>query len=189
MEKEVLTQIKGAFLYTFDRHKDERGYFQEVFNASRLETADLGIVQQINLSSSTTDVIRGMHVAPYSKLVTCVHGRIFDVIIDVRENSPTKGNWYGAWLSEHNCRQLLIPAGCGHGFFAESEITTIVYAQNGVYDPSREYAITWKDSEFAIDWPKRSRYILSDKDKSAPTWEELRNAANQTVGRDSLSDL
>ena len=177
MNRKHLEEIEGAILYDADRHVDDRGYFQELFNANRLDSCweffpPFG-TRQINLSQSHANVVRGLHVAPYSKLVSCVRGRLFDVVVDVRENSPTKGRWYGVWLTDQNQKQLLVPRGCAHGFFSAEDCTTMLYAQDGTYSPKEEYAINWRDPEFMIDWPEAVSYNLSSKDSTAPFWSEI----------------
>lgn len=180
MRRTYLDEIHGAILYDYDRHIDDRGYFQEIYNSEKsnqcFEFSTPFGARQINLSCSKRDVVRGLHVAPYAKLVTCVRGRLFDVVADVREGSKTCGNWYGTWLTEWNKKQLMVPRGCAHGFYAESEHTTMLYAQDGNYDPDNEYEINWKDPDIGVDWPSASEYNLSDKDANAPTWKEIKNA-------------
>jgi dTDP-4-dehydrorhamnose 3,5-epimerase len=175
MEKTYLQEIHGAVIIGFNRHKDNRGYFQEIYNSEKANSCweffpPLG-AQQINLSQSKANTIRGLHVAPYSKLVTCLKGRIFDVVADVRKWSPTCGNWYGVWLTERNQKQLLVPRGCAHGFFAENDESVLLYAQDGNYAPEKEYGINWKDPRIQVVWPEAKEYHLSDKDRNAPMWE------------------
>ena len=175
MEKTYLKEIHGAILIDSDRHKDDRGYFQEIYNSKKSNSCwefdpQFG-AQQVNISHSKANTVRGLHVAPYSKLVTCLRGRLFDVVADVRDWSPTRGNWYGVWLTEWNQQQLLVPRGCAHGFYAESDETVLVYAQNGNYEPDKEYAINWKDPKIKVVWPEAVEYHLSDKDSKAPMWE------------------
>jgi len=95
------------------------------------------IAKQISVSTSKRDVLRGMHTSPYSKLVGVTSGAVYDVIVDLREDSPTFGKWIAHILSRQNCRQIHIPAGCAHGYLA-LEDTTMFYLQAGVFTPSLE---------------------------------------------------
>lgn len=166
MKKIPVTQVDGAYVIEIDRHNDRRGYFQEVFSSVRYD-ANLPHVAQINLSLSHKNVVRGLHVAPFGKLCTCVRGSLFDVVADVRKGSPTFGGWHGVWLTEHNCKQLYVPPGCAHGFFAAENDTLLLYEQDGLYDPATDQVINWQCPRLGIAWPKAEEYILSDKDRLA----------------------
>lgn len=119
----------------------------------------------MNLSESHKHVVRGLHVASFGKLCTCVRGKLFDVVVDVRKGSPTFGKWIGVWLTMDNQSQLYVPPGCAHGFFAAQNETALLYAQDGLYDPADSRTLLWNDSQVGINWPECKEYILSDKDK------------------------
>ena len=165
----IETEVKGCLLFEPQKYTDERGYFVELFNQSRYGVW-FDLVprwQQVNCSKSHKGVVRGLHVAPFAKLVNCVKGRIFDVAVDPRPDSPTYLKWVGYELSEESGMQLYIPAGCGHGFMALEE-SVVVYLQDSIYDPKAESSIHWQDPIFAISWPCDKGYIVSDKDEVAP---------------------
>lgn len=167
MEVKPIAEVYGAYLIEFDRFADERGYFQEVYSTARKYPHFVGQQRQINLSSSQKGTVRGLHVVPFAKLCSCPKGRLYDVVADVREGSPTYLQWYGVWLDEHSKRQLFVPGGCAHGFFAAEDNTLLLYLQDGTYDPSVEKEINWKDPKLNIRWPDSQQYFLSEKDKRA----------------------
>jgi dTDP-4-dehydrorhamnose 3,5-epimerase len=153
---------------------DERGFFVETFRAN--EMTELGIdldFTQENHSRSGARVLRGIHVQPgQAKLVRCARGRIFDVAVDLRQDSPTFGRWEGYELDDVDHRQLLVPAGFGHGFCVLSEIADVIYRVSSYYDPELEWGVAWDDPEIAVDWPVREP-ILSERDRSAPSLADL----------------
>jgi len=159
MQKTLISKICGAYVVKLDRHHDQRGYFQEV--CSKVP------VEQVNVSHSYRNVVRGLHVAPFSKSCTCLRGCLFDVIADVRKDSPTFGKWFGIWLTDQNCKQVYVPAGCAHGFFTAENETILLYHQDGLYDPSKEYVINWRDPRLGIKWPYAEEYVLSERDRTA----------------------
>lgn len=159
----MTNNIAGCCVYEIKRHLDNRGCFQEIFSSRRYDFEP----KQINVSFSKKNVIRGIHYATYPKLCTCVSGCLYDVVVDLRKESPTYLQWYGEWLTEENGKQMLVPARCGHGFFAGEENTILVYAQEGLYDPEKDVTIHWKDASIGIIWPEASEYILSEKDNDS----------------------
>ncbi|MBM7210748.1 dTDP-4-dehydrorhamnose 3,5-epimerase, partial [Morganella morganii] len=151
---------------------DERGFFYESYNHKKFEQAvgkEVNFVQD-NHSKSTKGVLRGLHFqkAPYAqgKLVRCVVGEVFDIAVDIRENSDTYGQWFGTNLSAENKCQLWIPEGFAHGFLVLSDIAEFLYKTTNYYHPESESGIQWNDPTLNIEWPKLStEYILSEKDK------------------------
>lgn len=132
------THILGAYIVTVTKFCDDRGSFQELYNSNEApESIRVDQFRQISVSSSKRDVLRGMHTSPYSKLVGVTSGAVYDVIVDLREDSPTFGKWIAHILSCQNCRQIHVPAGCAHGYLA-LEDTTMFYLQAGVFTPSLE---------------------------------------------------
>jgi len=148
---------------------DARGFFLETFSEARYQKM-LGIDKsfvQDNHSRSQQHVLRGLHFQtdhPQGKLVRTVTGEIFDVVVDIRPESPTFKQWVGVILSESNKRQLWIPAGLAHGFVVLSQSADFEYKCTEYYDPSSEQCIIWNDPDIGIQWPI-AHPILSDKDK------------------------
>ena len=163
------TGIAGCLIVSLDRHDDERGFLFELFRepGPGSPSAPRGPWLQVNCSLSHKNVVRGVHVAPYAKLVTCVAGRAFDVAVDLRPASPSFSKWSAVELSPDNARQLYIPASCGHAFMALEDDTTMVYLQDGLYSPVSDRTVHWRDPTLAIAWPAADRYVLSAKDENA----------------------
>ncbi|MCL6263682.1 dTDP-4-dehydrorhamnose 3,5-epimerase [Craterilacuibacter sp. RT1T] len=150
---------------------DERGFFFESFNHAQFEQAigrPVSFVQD-NHSHSVKNVLRGLHYQslPYSqgKLVRCVVGAVFDVAVDIRQESPTFGRWVSAVLSADNKRQLWIPEGFAHGFLTLSDSAELLYKATSYYMPQSESCINWSDVNLAIDWPLENKPIVSARDK------------------------
>jgi dTDP-4-dehydrorhamnose 3,5-epimerase len=163
---EKIEQVEGAYVLKVKRFEDDRGYFQQVQSAND-EHGLMKYAWQINVSSSNANVVRGMHVVPFAKLCTCIKGALWDVVADVREESPTYGNWFGVWLTEGNSKQLYVPSGCAHGFYSKCDNTILLYSQDQAYNPKVEKEVNWRDPTLNIEWPKSEEYFLSDKDKNA----------------------
>ena len=138
---------------------DNRGIFSEIFKQSALPSFK---PKQSNYSFSKKGVLRGIHRTPYAKLVTCVHGTVYDVCVDLRENSPTHGQHFGICLSQTVLNSLYIPPYCGHGFLA-LEDSILVYQQTEEYDPNKDQAYCWKN--YNINWPMEPS-IISRKDEN-----------------------
>lgn len=163
------TSLAGAFLIEQERHIDQRGYFSRVFCDQ--EFKDLGLNSQWLQSSVSFNhlkgTLRGLHyqAAPYEevKLVRCTRGSIYDVIIDLRENSKTFQQWFGAELSEENGISLYIPEGFAHGFITLQADSEVLYQMDRVYEPAAARGIRWDDSLFDIDWTA-DVVCISDKD-------------------------
>lgn len=152
---------------------DERGFFYESFNQAAFNKAtglNLDFVQD-NHSKSAKNVLRGLHyqVPPKAqgKLVRVVAGEVFDVVVDIRKDSPTFGRWVGENLSETNKRQLWIPPGFAHGFLVLSESAEFLYKTTDYYAPECERSILWDDSALDIRWPLTETPLLSGKDAVA----------------------
>ncbi len=162
--KKYETGIQGCYQIHFNRFDDNRGYFQELYSDK------YGICdgKQVSCSCSKKNTIRGIHCSRYYKLCSCVNGKMFDVVVDLRKESGTYLKWIGVWLNADDCIQLLIPPGCGHGFYSSEDNTILVYLQGGVYNGSEDIIIRWDDPSVGIEWPKCEEYIISDKDKHAP---------------------
>ena len=150
---------------------DERGFFLETFQAERyaeLAGITLPFVQD-NYSRSSKGVLRGLHfqkTKPQGKLVRVVKGEVFDVAVDIRQESPTFGQWESVILSEENKTQFWVPPGFAHGFIVLSNTADFEYKCTDYYDPSDEGSILWNDPDLDIPWPIVSP-ILSNKDAGA----------------------
>ena len=174
MQKTPVSNILGSYVIEIDRYLDERGFFQEVFSTARY-APEFPEVAQTNISYSHKNVIRGLHVAPFAKLCTCIRGSLYDVVADVRKDSPTFGNWFGVWLTESNQKQLFVPTGCAHGFFSAEDNTILCYQQDGLYSPKFEHEIHFQDPTLGIVWPEVESYIVSAKDQAAKDLQTVLN--------------
>lgn len=158
------------------RFGDERGWFAEVYSETAFSALgiDARFVQINHSLSRSVGTLRGLHLQrpPHSqaKLVRCTHGRIFDVVVDVRRGTPTYGKWVGTELSLENGRQLFIPAGFLHGFVTLEPDTEVIYMVSDFYAPQCEDGVRWDDPAVAIEWPLPLgvRPILSAKDAVQP---------------------
>lgn len=170
------TGIEGMFLVEPTVFEDNRGYFMETFQENDFKEAgyDLKFVQD-NQSKSTKGVLRGLHLQvnhPQGKLVRVIKGKVFDVGVDLRADSPTYGKWFGAILSEDNKKQLYVPPKFAHGFLVLSDEAEFLYKCTEFYHGDDESGIKWDDPEINIEWPLDGidEIILSDKDKQ---WKSL----------------
>lgn len=152
---------------------DERGYFFEVFNQNDFNTAGLKLnFVQDNQSYSTQGVLRGLHFQkkyPQGKLVRAISGQIYDIVVDLRNNSETFGLYYSVILDSEKQNQLYIPKGFAHGFFVCSKSAIFTYKCTDFYHPEDEYGIIWNDKTLNIDWKTITNGlspILSNKDQN-----------------------
>ena len=176
----VETQLPGVLIIEPKVFGDHRGFFKETFQIERYQEAgiDLSFVQD-NHSRSQRGVLRGLHwqkTRPQGKLVSCSVGAVFDVAVDVDQNSPTFGTYVGVELSAENHRQLWIPPGYAHGFCVLSETADFQYKCTDLYIPEDEGGLIWNDPELGIQWPIESP-SLSEKDLALPTLDEIRRGA------------
>lgn len=158
---------------------DERGFFLESWNQRVFDEAVGQSVQfvQDNHSRSARGVLRGMHyqyTRPQGKLVRVVAGRVFDVAVDMRRDSPRCGQWVGVELSEHNKRSLWVPPGFAHGFLVLSESADFLYKATDYYTPSDEKALMWNDPQVGIEWPldPGQAPVVSAKDQVAAAFRD-----------------
>ncbi|MHC0038678.1 dTDP-4-dehydrorhamnose 3,5-epimerase [Pseudoneobacillus sp. C159] len=167
------TKLPGVFLLEPAVFHDNRGFFMESYNKSLLERAGIIIdfVQDNHSLSNEKGVIRGLHYQlnpkAQTKLVRVCTGAILDVIVDIRENSPTFSQWIGVTLSEENKCQVLIPKGFAHGFCTLVPNTHVLYKVDEYYDSKYDRGIIWNDPDIDIQWPV-SHPILSTKDSQLP---------------------
>lgn len=170
----VDTAVDGCRIVELEPHGDERGFFARAWCAEEMAAGGLASrVAQINMSrSAEAGTIRGLHwqVEPHgeAKFMRCIAGRIFDVCVDVRPESPTYGRWAGAELTPDNRLALLTPAGCAHGYQALEDDSEVLYLVSSPYAPGVETGIRWNDPAFNIEWPLQEGAIVSEKDSSWP---------------------
>jgi len=170
--------IPGLFEIQPKVFGDSRGYFFECWSHRDFETAGITArFVQDNQSRSVKGVLRGLHFQithPQGKLVRAIEGEVFDVAVDLRPNSPTRGKWHGVTLSGERQNQLYIPEGFAHGFLVLSETAVFAYKCTDFYYPEDEGGLIWNDPAIGIRWPDlEMEYILSDKDKKQPLFSEL----------------
>ncbi|WCR10229.1 dTDP-4-dehydrorhamnose 3,5-epimerase [Paracoccus stylophorae] len=170
------TSLPGVLLITPDRHGDDRGFFSESWNRRSLEAAGVSLpefVQDNHSLSREAGTLRGLHYQspPHAqgKLVRCGRGRLYDVAVDARANSPTYGEWLGVELSFENGRQIWIPAGFLHGFVTREPDTEIIYKCTAHYDRASDGGVRWDSLD--IDWGVTDP-ILSEKDRTAPRFAD-----------------
>jgi len=172
--------IDGCHLIEPQVFEDERGYFFESFNKARFrqQTGHSGEFVQDNQSYSVYGVIRGLHfqtgAKAQAKLVRVIEGRIWDVFVDLRKESPTYGQWTGVELSADNRQQLFLPAGFAHGFSVLSPGALVAYKCDAYYDAAAEGGIKYNDPDLAIDWKvPAAQQLVSAKDQLLPNFQSL----------------
>jgi dTDP-4-dehydrorhamnose 3,5-epimerase len=177
-------KIPGAWEITPTIHGDSRGIFFEwltdrEFSEFAGHHFDL---RQANCSTSSAGVLRGLHFAQVppsqAKYVTCVHGSVFDVVVDIRVGSPTFGQWDSVLLDDKDRRTIYVSEGLGHAFLALQDNSTVMYLCSTEYNPQREHTISATDPELAIDWPLVAGVApsLSGRDAAAPSFAEVRES-------------
>ena len=170
------TRLEGVVALEPDAHGDDRGFLVETFRADEWAKAGIGLdFVQENHSRSVKDTLRGVHfqTSPgQAKLVSCTRGRIWDIAVDLRRDSPTYREWEGFELDDETHRQLLVPVGFGHGFCVLSDEADVVYKLSSYYDPATETGIAWDDPDINVEWPV-SDPLLSERDKTAPRLAEI----------------
>ncbi|SDE46878.1 dTDP-4-dehydrorhamnose 3,5-epimerase [Riemerella columbipharyngis] len=172
------TILKDCFIVEPTIFNDERGYFYEKYNQRKFEELSglSGDFVQDNISKSSYGVLRGLHLQKgehaQAKLVSCLEGKVWDIAVDLREDSPSFGKWIGVELTEENKYQLYIPRGFAHGFAVLSETAIFSYKCDNYYNKESEGGIIWNDPDLAIDWKlPPNDIILSEKDKAMPKFK------------------
>lgn len=174
------TEIGGAYIIESQISEDNRGNFvknyeHDIFRNNGIEfecTEDF-------ITCSSRYVVRGLHFQlyhPQAKLVSVIRGKVYDVIVDLRKDSPTFGQWRGYYLSANNRSSLLVPKGCAHGFVSLSDESIISYKCDGTYDVNTDTGIVWNDPDLNIDWPipEGGCVVLGKRDKTLMTFAEFR---------------
>jgi dTDP-4-dehydrorhamnose 3,5-epimerase len=178
------TQLKGAFIVEMEPIQDSRGFFARAWCQKEFEAHWLisSFVQNNLTFTPKRGTLRGLHyqVAPHEevKLVRCTRGATYDVIVDLRPESPTYRRWLGTELTEDNHRMVYIPAGFAHGYQILADGTEVFYQVGQFYAPEYERGIRWDDPAFGIDWPINPPAVLSDKDRSWPDYLSRNNQAS-----------
>lgn len=176
MARRLETGLDGLALIEPQVFGDDRGFFVETF--SREAWRELGVEAdfvQHNHSRSSKGTLRGLHfqTSPgQAKLLRCPRGKIFDVAVDLRRDSPTFGQWEGYVLDDEKHHQLYVPVGFAHGFCVLSEVADVTYLVSSLYDPDTEAGILWNDPEVGVEWPVDDP-LLSKRDIDAPTLGEV----------------
>lgn len=171
------TKLKGAFVIDPERFDDERGFLARSFSAKEFENHGLNPrMAECNISfSKKRYTIRGMHFQkpPHAqaKLVRCTKGSIYDVIIDLRPESPTFKQWIGEELTAENRRMLYVPEGFAHGFETLEDDTEVFYQISEFYAPRSEGGVRWNDPAFAIRWPAGDGVTINDRDRMYPDFK------------------
>ena len=170
------TTLEGAYIIELNKMKDERGYFARTFCRKEFVTLGLSIeIAQSNISfNALRGTLRGMHYqvepAAETKLVQCVCGSLYDVIIDLRPKSKTYCQWFGLELSANRQQLLYVPEGFAHGFQTLEENTTLYYQMSAFYTLEYSRGVRWNDPAFGIKWPFADP-VMSDKDRQLPDYQ------------------
>jgi dTDP-4-dehydrorhamnose 3,5-epimerase len=170
------TELDGVFLVDLEPRQDDRGFFARAW--CRDEFAEQGLsteLAQCNISfNNRKGTLRGMHfqAAPHAevKLVRCTRGAIYDVVVDLRPDSPTRERWFGVELTADNRRMLYVPEGFAHGYQTLVDATETFYHVSARYAPHAEGGVRWNDPAFGIEWPDPDRPLMSEKDRAWPDY-------------------
>ncbi len=171
------TRLEGVVEVLAEPHGDERGFFSRLYCPQAFLEAGIHFNStQINLSGNLRAfTLRGLHYQnpPFaeSKLVRCVSGSAYDIVLDIRPNSQTFGQWQSFTLSAKDMNAVFIPTGCAHGFLTLEEHTAIHYQMRSPHEPGHAKGIAWNDPFFAIDWPHEPK-VISDADNSWPAFTD-----------------
>ncbi len=167
------TILKGAYVITLDPFVDERGFFARSFCRDEFKKHELDFnIAQCNVSyNKKAGTLRGMHyqVSPHeeSKLVRCTYGIVWDAMIDLRPESPTFKQWFGAFLNAKSNMMVYVPKGFAHGYLSLTDGAALLYMVSEPYHPECERTVRWDDPAIGIKWPWREEFIISEKDRNA----------------------
>jgi len=171
--------IDGAYIIKLNKHEDNRGFFARSYceNEFKEEGISFNPVQANIGYSKNRNTLRGLHyqVEPHAeaKLVRCVKGKLFDVIVDLRQDSGTYGEWTGVELNADSYTMFYVPRGCAHGYQTLVEETEISYMVSAFYEPKAERGIRWNDPAFDIQWYNKEDLVISEKDQNWPDFKDL----------------
>lgn len=178
--------LNGAWILDLEKREDNRGFFARTFCTGEFQRQGLETAfVQANVSFSVQKgTLRGMHFqrppCAEVKLVRCIRGSLFDVIVDLRAGSPTLGQWHGELLSAENRRSLYVPKGFAHGYLTLEDATEIEYLVSAPYSPQQEAGVRWNDPAFGIQWPFTPE-IVSPKDAAHPDFSEQLHAISNPL--------
>jgi dTDP-4-dehydrorhamnose 3,5-epimerase len=170
------TSVTGAYLIEPELHGDARGFFARLWCREELAARGLtaAFVQCNDSFSTRRGTLRGLHyqTPPFAevKLVRCVRGAVFDVLVDLRPHSPTFSRWFGVELTADNRKMLYVPEGCAHGYLTLEDASEVVYPVSRPYRPDAERGIRWNDPLFRVQWPVTESITLSAKDEQWPDY-------------------
>lgn len=181
MIKFIANEIHGSYLIIPDKLEDERGYFARCYDRDKF--ADLGLqTTWVNVNTSLSlskGTLRGLHLQTGDhaecKLVRCVAGKVWDVVVDLRSSSPSFGKWFGTELSAEIGNMMYIPEGCAHGFISISSNAEILYLVSNFYNKQSELTLIWNDPTVNIHWPIMPT-LISAKDKIGKSFLEVTNS-------------
>ncbi|MDF1815780.1 MAG: dTDP-4-dehydrorhamnose 3,5-epimerase [Verrucomicrobiales bacterium] len=173
----IETKLSGVLVIEPKVFGDDRGFFLETFQKQRYADCDIDLeFVQDNHSHSKKGILRGMHfqkTKPQGKLVRCVRGEVFDVVVDINSTSDTFGQWEGFHLTAENKKQVWVPPGYAHGFQVLSAYADFEYKCTDYYDPADEGCLLWNDPAVGIEWPIPNHPVLSEKDQDGLSFGEL----------------
>lgn len=170
--------IEGVFVIELEKIGDDRGFFARTFCSEEFKKMGIehAFVQVNNSLSAEKGTLRGMHyqLPPYeeTKLVRCIRGRLYDVVLDLREGSPTFGKHFGTELTAENRKMMVVPRGCAHGFITLEASSEVFYMVSSPYNKELERGVRWNDPAFNIEWPIEPS-VISARDQSHPNFKEL----------------
>ena len=181
----VQSFFDGVHLIDIPRYHDTRGWFSESQHQqqyAQLLNTEAPIFLQSNVSHSHQGVLRGLHAQlkqPQGKLIQVLNGEIYDVFVDIRQQSPSFGQWQSVHLSANESQQLWLPPGFAHGFLALSNNTTVLYHCSDYYAANDQITLIWNDTDLNIDWPLSGQTpLVSDKDQMGMTLQELQTCVS-----------
>ena len=171
----VETPISGVWVIHSEKAMDERGYFRRLYCQKRFAEKKINFTpQQDSIShNAVAGTLRGMHFqhqpSEEQKFISCLRGKVYDVVVDLRKDSSTYKKWFCAELSPENGLGLFVPRGLAHGFITLEDNTDVLYQIEGLYNPAAASGIRWDDPAFGINWPRKPA-VLSDRDKKWPDY-------------------
>jgi dTDP-4-dehydrorhamnose 3,5-epimerase len=167
-------EIKDIFEISSPTHPDERGFFREILRTESLKSRKIEFsVKQVNHARSSQNTLRGIHIAPWNKIIYVPRGKVQCVIVDCRNDSPTIGKHSSFVLGDDNHRAVFVPAGCGNSYLVLSEDADYIYFTDQEWEAGKEIDIFWNDPELKIDWLFDGEPSLSERDKNASLFSQL----------------